>query len=190
MSRVSHTKIALAESLKALMHEKKFARITVDEICEKADVSRRNFYNHFLDKYDLIAWTYDYYFCKMVQRRDDFTVMDYLPQICYDLYEDMPFYRNAFDTDGQNSFRSYCVERLKPLFMHDFADVFPSEKAADFLIKHICYAFFDYYLDWFDSDDPMPPKEYINYIRKTVAAVSKRMSDIFNGTPAEAEKWE
>lgn len=189
MPQVSHTKVLLAESIRELMRTKKFARITVDEICDKAGISRRNFYNHFLDKYDLIAWTYDYYFCQMVRRRDDFNFMDYLPQICSDLYQDMPLYLNAFDTEGQNSFRSYCVERLKPLFMHDFADVFPSEKAADFLIEHICYAFFDYYLEWFSSSDPMPPKDYINHIRKTVGSLAKRMSDICNSAPAEPESW-
>ncbi|MGM9591668.1 MAG: TetR/AcrR family transcriptional regulator C-terminal domain-containing protein [Oscillospiraceae bacterium] len=189
MSKISFTKLALAESLRSIMRKKKFDRITVEEICESAGVGRRNFYNHFIDKYELLTWTYEHFFCQTVQLHDDWTVMDYFPQIAADLYSDMYFYRNAFTIEGQNSFRSFCISKLTPLFMHDYADVFSSESAAAFYIEHICNAFFDYYLVWFDEDDPFPPREFTSHVRSSIAKVARRTAEIFEGKPALPDKW-
>lgn len=189
MAEISRTKKALADSLKALMRENKFDRITVNDICEQAGMTRRNFYRHFVDKYELLTWVYEQYFCKYVTHFDDWTVLDYMPQICADLYSDMPFYNNAFDVEGQNSFRSFCTERLRPLFLHDFGDVFLSEASADFYIDLVTNAVFDHYQLWFQSENPMPPDEYISYIRKSVGLVCRRMADICEAPPREPEKW-
>ena len=45
----------LYESIIQLLQTKSFSRITVGEICDNCGLSRRAFYNHFSDKYDLVA---------------------------------------------------------------------------------------------------------------------------------------
>lgn len=50
--RVKYTKMALKESLIALMKEKPISRISVKSICEKADINRATFYTHYKDQYD------------------------------------------------------------------------------------------------------------------------------------------
>ena len=47
--RVKLTKKMIKEALAALMCEKEFARITVKELCEKADVNRSTFYAYYSD---------------------------------------------------------------------------------------------------------------------------------------------
>lgn len=51
--RVRKTKKALATALAELMLDKKLERITVRELCDKADVHRATFYSHYSDVFDL-----------------------------------------------------------------------------------------------------------------------------------------
>ncbi|MDR1287692.1 MAG: TetR/AcrR family transcriptional regulator C-terminal domain-containing protein [Treponema sp.] len=48
------TKNAIRNSLIELMKQKAVARITVTEICRKADIHRTTFYAHYRDQYDLL----------------------------------------------------------------------------------------------------------------------------------------
>lgn len=53
------TKRRLGQSLKRLMEQKPFEKISVREILEDADVTRSTFYYHFEDTYDLMKWTFE-----------------------------------------------------------------------------------------------------------------------------------
>ena len=50
------TKRQLAAAVVELCGEMPFSKIRVRTICEHAGVSRRTFYNHFRDKYELLPW--------------------------------------------------------------------------------------------------------------------------------------
>lgn len=52
-SRVKHTRDALGDALLALMQEKSFESITVQEILDRAGIGRSTFYSHYSDKDDL-----------------------------------------------------------------------------------------------------------------------------------------
>ena len=52
-SRVKHTRDALGDALLALMQEKQFENITVQEILDRAGIGRSTFYSHYSDKDDL-----------------------------------------------------------------------------------------------------------------------------------------
>ncbi|MBQ5816295.1 MAG: TetR family transcriptional regulator, partial [Oscillospiraceae bacterium] len=53
--RVKKTKKALAESFMALMSEKPFDQITVNELCDRSSIRRATFYKHYTDKFDYLA---------------------------------------------------------------------------------------------------------------------------------------
>ena len=55
-ARVIKTKNKLLSSFKELLSERSFENITVQEICEKADVKRATFYKHFEDKYSFLKY--------------------------------------------------------------------------------------------------------------------------------------
>jgi AcrR family transcriptional regulator len=52
--RIKYTKMVLKQGLVELLKQKSINKITVKEICEKADINRATFYSHYLDQYDLL----------------------------------------------------------------------------------------------------------------------------------------
>lgn len=52
--RTSLTRRLLRESLIELMQEESIHRISIKQICEKADVNRTTFYTHYCDRYELL----------------------------------------------------------------------------------------------------------------------------------------
>lgn len=57
--RVIRTRKLLSSALKELLQEKSFDKITVNDICDRAMVHRATFYNHFIDKMDLLNYLFD-----------------------------------------------------------------------------------------------------------------------------------
>ncbi len=53
--RTQYTKMVLSQSLLSLMHDKEIRKITVTEICRKADVNRNTFYKYYYGPEDLLA---------------------------------------------------------------------------------------------------------------------------------------
>ncbi len=66
--RVRRTRDALGDALVALMQEKPFAAITVQEVLDRAQVGRSTFYQHFRDKEDLFISDADEFFEMMSMR--------------------------------------------------------------------------------------------------------------------------
>jgi len=63
--RVTRTRKLLLQAFMALMNEKSFQSITVQDITERATVNRVTFYAHFQDKYALLEYTIR----EMIQQR-------------------------------------------------------------------------------------------------------------------------
>lgn len=53
--RITRSRKALRAALIELMEERGFEGFTVNDLCERADLNRGTFYNHFKDKEDLLA---------------------------------------------------------------------------------------------------------------------------------------
>jgi hypothetical protein len=53
--RVRRTKKALADAFIELLSQKTFDEITVNELCDHADIRRATFYKHYSDKYDFLS---------------------------------------------------------------------------------------------------------------------------------------
>jgi AcrR family transcriptional regulator len=63
--RVTRTRNVLGGALVALIHEKPFAEITVQDVLDRAKVSRSTFYAHYRDKSDLFFSDAEEFFAKL-----------------------------------------------------------------------------------------------------------------------------
>src|SRR5215207_139673 len=73
-ARVRRTRDALGDALIALMQEKPFETITVQDVLDRAHVSRSTFYSHYSDKDDLLMSDADEFFealAMALSARDD-----------------------------------------------------------------------------------------------------------------------
>lgn len=74
--RVRYTKMMLKSSIAELLNEKPLEKITVKEICEKADINRGTFYSHYSDQYDLYNSIVDELLDGIFDRLGDFMTND------------------------------------------------------------------------------------------------------------------
>lgn len=169
-------KRALSDALRKLMREKPFSSISTTEICKLAGISRRSFYHHFPDKYELLNWTY--YDAFHTIPKEGYRTWDYFPSICRHLYEDRAFYSNAFAVSGQNSFLTYCHERLHPYILEDFKGVFASEKTTLYFADYLLDGIFCRIRTWLNGEPDMLPDEFAAYIQESVAAFAKRLYQV------------
>lgn len=58
-ARVRYTKRVIRDSLLHLLKEKPIQKITVKEICERAEINRATFYTHYRDPFDLLEQVED-----------------------------------------------------------------------------------------------------------------------------------
>ncbi len=105
------TKRALAASLKNLMTQRPFTKISVGDICAKCDMNRKSFYYHFRDKYDLVNWIFEHEFVVVSKTKSYKTVAESFEDVCVYLYSNREFYREALRIEGQNSF-SECFTQF------------------------------------------------------------------------------
>lgn len=188
MSQSDLTKQAIANAMKELMRYTSIEKITTDKIIEKAAVSRRSFYRYFADKYELLGWIYDHDFCRFVEVTAEKSIWDYYPDICRSLYADKNFYCSAFSYEGQNSFRAFCFEKLFPLIMNDFGDIFPNEKIARFVVRSYVYSTFDGFVWWLGQEPCMPWEDYValseGIIRATADGITRSFERALKNQPA------
>ena len=138
-------------------------RVTVKRLLERSGVSRQTFYNHFLDKNDLICKVYERYMVDAFNGTPTgFAYCDELERSLARMREHGDFMRQAVRMDGQYSLTEHVIQRSQA---------------------------FD--LAWHQSlwgDDPMPEELRLATVYHAMASVQMALSWILSGFPApEAE---
>lgn len=89
--RVKYTQRVLKESLLEIMKERPIERVTVKEICDRADINRSTFYVHYGSPQELLDSIINELYDEIKAKKKDFTdIRAYMRQICEIIYE----YRN------------------------------------------------------------------------------------------------
>lgn len=140
--RTQYSKRVIRESLYELMKEKPLNKITVREICEKADVNRSTFYAYYTDIYDLHQRIIKQFFRfqhsvikkanGVLEKKKDIT--DLQVDDFYEIYyfyletikENKELYKFIFN---QNSSQSVFVS-FRKVFYHNLKQMLPEETPA------------------------------------------------------------
>ncbi|MCD8363910.1 MAG: TetR/AcrR family transcriptional regulator C-terminal domain-containing protein [Lachnospiraceae bacterium] len=171
MSYSNITKQAYARALTELMQEVPFEKITVAQICEKFGMSRKSFYYHFKDKYDLVAWIFDENFIAIVKKepKDAWAFMELL---CSYLYENRDFYRKVLTIEGQNSFSAHFEELLSPMIQNRLQTVWGSETIHPICIYFVADGLLCSIKRWLLGKDDIPAEEFVTILRGMVENIS------------------
>ena len=170
-----NTKRTIANSLKKLMRNNKFAKITVSEIIEDCGINRKTFYYHFEDKYALLKWTLENEAISIVKQLD--LMVDYEKAILF-----------TMDYIEKNDYIINCVydsignEELKRYLFADFAEIVKSiiesaaaetnyqltEEYEEFLCLFYVDAILAIMIDWIKHRKERDKQKTLKYIVNTV----------------------
>lgn len=108
------TKVKIIDEYKRLVKENKRADISVSEICRHVGISRKTFYNHFRDRYDIVETIMLEEIEKPLLKRlnADFNRKDLIRGIFESFLCDKEFYKIAIMEDFQNSLYESLAESI------------------------------------------------------------------------------
>lgn len=110
------TKKRIAKAFKTLLAVKDFDAISVVDIMKLAKIRRQTFYNHFLDKYQLMDWIFESELQEQITDNLDFiSGRQLLIELFLYFDQERYFYLQLFEIKGQNNFYDYFVSYCQTL---------------------------------------------------------------------------
>ena len=141
----SETKLLMAETLKRLIKDRPFAKITIQDIVNECNINRNTFYYHFENNYDLLYFTYEQELKNIVDsfhnanatvpQAMDF-VLDYIDkniQLCQCAYESL----------GETQLRS-IIEKDLFSFVRATIEYYGNQKSVSFSEDFKTFVSFSY----------------------------------------------
>lgn len=162
------TRRALSASLKELMHEKPFEKISVADICQKCEMNRQSFYYHFKDKYDLVNWIFDTEFIAVAKKSEFTDQWDFLERLCTYFYTNRDFYRKILTVKGQNSFSEHFRDFLHPVLDRRIGEILGEEYVQEFHINFYSDALICTIERWLTDKHSMQSKELIRLLQSLI----------------------
>lgn len=166
------TKELIAESLKELFNQKPADKITVKEIAQNCGITTATFYNHFLDKYDLIVWIYAEPVKNIVEKIDNgiYKLRDAIFDVVSYFAENRKFIINAIThTSGQDSFICHVFKiNFDAMSYH----IQTSQKLTtltletEIFLKMYVYGTVQLVCEWLLKDMPVPLEEFVDLLEE------------------------
>ena len=177
MPESKSTKRTLAQALKELMAAQPFSKISVSDICAHCGMSRKSFYYHFQDKYDLMNWIFYTEFIGTLQHPGQIDGWQLLLNICTYLYKEQAFYRNALSVRGQNCFQDYFIEVIQP-FMYAFVqEVCTETEDLQFFVTFYTDAFLASIIRWLNEGAVLPPERFAALLRTAMNGIPSPLGE-------------
>lgn len=169
---LNDTALKIIDSFHRLILEEDYKRLTVSEICEAAQVSRKTFYKYFKDKNDIVEQILiKDILIPMNKLRELYINMDLptgmiLEWQYHQFYNERKFYKRISAFTGQNSFYEFILnhmsliisDKLKPLHLpeveHEYMTYFYASSHTMLLVK------------WIQDGMIIPPKQIASYYEK------------------------
>jgi probable dihydroxyacetone kinase regulator len=171
------TKNATAAAMKQLMEKIPFDRITTADIVNKCGISRKTFYYHFQDKYDVVNWIFSVDIIDGILESTTFSNwMDGSLKLCHYIKENKTFYTNAVNASGQNCFIQFLHTltelQLNKLCKDALEKEILSRDDFNFLVEFYYHAFIGVFTIWVKNDMKESPEVIVD---RWIAVVDKSL---------------
>lgn len=169
------TKRALVASLKSLMSEQPFSKISIGEICDRCEMNRKSFYYHFRDKYDLVNWIFEREFVSVSKTKSYSGAIEAFGDLCCYLYENREFYRQALKIEGQNSFSECFTQFCRFSLTKKLEGNCDDPEVAEFQARLLAYSLKNAIDLWLEEKECMDGKEFsarfVSFVKNTAAII-------------------
>lgn len=163
-----NVKNIIADTLLELTKEQSLNTITVKQLLDKSGVSRQTFYNHFIDKNDLIQYIYE---TKIVPDfNEDNMNMKFYDSLLItfkNIEKYHYFMKAACKIEGQNCLKDYIFEHCKEFDLKWHQELYGSSlmpEALKFATIYHATASSSMTLSWILSDMPVSAEEICKMI--------------------------
>lgn len=177
------TRFTLVHCMRKLLRQQSFSKITIDDLCKAAHISRRSFYRYFPDKYSLLATTYQKCFFSKIQVKADSLFWDLFEEICIQMYAEKEFFHHAFEVKGQNGFWEETHRLLTPYMERDYPVDAKANKRFQFFVSHTIDMLFELMEKWIQSVVPLSPIEFADSVRCSFAIYGKWLYEAATNQP-------
>ena len=178
----NQTKQQLSGALKTLLSRKTVDKITIGEITDLAQVSRKTFYYHFTDIYDLIEWTLMDDAARVFQEHID--LKDWqndLIEVARYFYENRSLVLNAYNSISRDVLESYIEKIVSPLVALYYQDNHGSQQLTPqdetFIVDLYTFGIVGYFLRWINAGMKSVPYELINQLFRFFTGTMQGMAE-------------
>ena len=176
--RAQKTIAALNESFIELLRDKPLGRITVKEVCEKADIYRSTYYRHFSDPHDhaitmLRAILFDAKDC-IVSHTEKIDILDGTKKFCRIFYDNKEAYLVLRDNIHANEYSEMVEDVFKWRFLPFLgikSGYFDSE-SEEYMFNYTMNAAQSIIANWLRNDsERITPEKMAEFLHKTVFSI-------------------
>lgn len=165
----NQTKRVLSHSLKQLLSQKTIDKITIQEITNLSEVSRKTFYYHFKDVYDLLEWTLTDDAAGVFQEHIDLkNWQNDLMEVAKYFYENRSLVLNAYHSISRDVLEEYIRKIILPLvdlyFQENYAGNSIPQQDRQFIVDLYTFGIVGYFLRWINSGMRSIPYDMINQL--------------------------
>lgn len=178
------TRTLLIRAMLKLTRSKKFSSITIEDICEKAQVSRRTFYRYYKDKHALLGDVFVECFFSKIDVEECKDPWDITKAICEQIYSDKKFFSHSFEVKGQNGFWEEVQKLLLPVFQSGLQSHEASDSMREFFTSTDIYRVLQLIEDWIRSGMPSSPEKFASSLRTAYFIYATWITELATGSPA------
>ena len=142
-----------------------FAKISIGDICERCNMSRKTFYYHFKDKDDLVNWIFDTEFIVRARQNTYDSVWSAIDELMQYFYKNRTFYKKILQYEGRNSFAVYYNELIHSVFVEQLQTIVGDPQTRDFQINFIADGMVCMLKRWLTDSECVPPEEFVREIK-------------------------
>ena len=177
----------MADSLKRLMAQKPFSKITVSELIRDCDINRKTFYYHFQDIYELLKWMFDEEAFEIVKHFDYISDFEEMIRFVMDYVDKNDYIINcAYDGIGHQGMKHFLYADFHDV-VFDFITTAEQHSQIvldidykDFLCDFYINAIAEMLLDWIKHRKKRDKKIVISYV---ITTINNSLAGIFNNSP-------
>lgn len=172
MSISTGSKLVFANALRALLNEKTFEQITVENILEKSGASRATFYRHFQDKYSLMNWIYKVQADKIVsENANPSQSKNILTQCIKFIKNNEDYFSKINKFQGQNSFIEFFYSYSLDVTIDRISKAIQKDKLPYelyFSVQFYCGGLTFIISDWLESGLQKSPDEIAELVYNNI----------------------
>ena len=178
------TRTLLIRAMLKLVRSQKFSAITIDDICERSEVSRRTFYRYYSDKHALLKDVFIECFFSKIQADECKDPWDITQAICEQIYSDKQFFSHSFEVKGQNGFWEEVRSILMPYYQRSFPSVGEADRMRDFFLETDIYRELILLEEWIRDGMQITPEEFASALRTSYFIYATWITEVATGRPA------